>query len=148
MKNLFNPKKLSRIARGPVGSAGVFFGRAGLELAVARTIGGQISVVSQSDAPIEPSANITELKARAQVAAATLRQRVDPNEHRIVTAIGCEDVVCRTITLPATDHAELQQMLDLQIDNLTPLPLDGVDVKMVSLDIMGGKAVVRVGVVA
>lgn len=146
MKNLFNPKKLTRIARGPVGSAGVFFGRAGLELAVARTMGGQITVVSQSNAPVEPSADATESKARAQVAAATLRQRVDPNEHRVVTAIGCEDVVCRTITLPGTDHAELEQMLALQIDNLTPLPLDEVVYSFEPLDIVNGQTVLLVAI--
>src|ERR1019366_921793 len=55
---------------------------------------------------------------------ARLRQQLDPRDHHIVTALGCEDVLCRALRLPTINEHELRQMLDLQIDQLTPLPLE------------------------
>ena len=61
-----------------------------------------------------------------QYAAQSLRQQFDPSEHRLVTSVDGGDVFCQILRLPATDPAELKQMLDLQIDNITPLPLEEV----------------------
>lgn len=147
MNPAIDPRKLARIGRGPVGSAGVYFGRAGLELAVARGGGaGQLNVVAQASAPIEPATDPAEAKARAQVAAATLRTRVNPQEYRLVTAIGCEEVVCRTIRLPATDRGELEQMLELQIDNLTPLPLEEIVYGFEPLEVEDGQSLLLVAI--
>jgi len=143
---VFDPRKLSRIGRGPVGTAGVYFGRTGLELAVARSAAGQLNVVAQSHAPIEPTGDATEAKSRAQIAAATLRERVNPLEYRLVTAIGCEEVVCRTIRLPATDRGELEQMLELQIDNLTPLPLEEIVYSFEPLEVVDGQSLLLVAI--
>ncbi|MBM3861173.1 MAG: hypothetical protein FJ395_16215 [Verrucomicrobia bacterium] len=41
---------------------------------------------------------------------------------RVVAAIRAADAWCHVITLPATDMAELEQMVRLQIDDLSPLP--------------------------
>lgn len=146
MNPVFDPRKLSRIGRGPVGTAGVYFGRTGLELAVARSAAGQLNVVAQSHAPIEPTGDATEAKSRAQIAAATLRERVNPLEYRLVTAIGCEEVVCRTIRLPATDRGELEQMLELQIDNLTPLPLEEIVYSFEPLEVVDGQSLLLVAI--
>lgn len=54
------------------------------------------------------------------------RQQIEPREHRIVTAVRGEDVWFQVMTLPARSHAELAQMLELQMDTLTPLPLEEV----------------------
>lgn len=55
-----------------------------------------------------------------------LRQEIDLRDHQIITAVACEDVLCQTLRLPTTDAGELKQMLDLQIDNLSPLPLEEI----------------------
>jgi len=81
-----------------------------LDVAVGRTEDGQFRVESESTA----------------MNAAELRQRLNPPEHQVVTAIGAEETFCHTLQLPTTQPAELQQMLDLQMDQLTPLPLEEV----------------------
>jgi hypothetical protein len=43
---------------------------------------------------------------------------------RIVTSVRAADAWCHVITLPATDTAELAQMVRLQVDDLSPLPAE------------------------
>lgn len=105
------------------GWAAVVFSDAALAVATARPSGSDVNAVQQTT---EPLATTVEAGDRLQITAQTLRQRVDLRDHRIVTAIPCEDVLCQTLRLPTTEAGELRQMLDLQIDNLTPLPLEEV----------------------
>jgi type II secretory pathway component PulL len=146
MNPLHAPKKLTRLARGPIGTAGVFFGRAGLELALAKSSGGHVIETSQGNVAVESSPDAAEMQSRWQVAAASFRPRVDPREHRVVTAVGCEDVVCRALTLPSTDRDELEQMLALQIDHLTPLPLEDVVYSFETIEVVNGQSVVLVAI--
>lgn len=46
----------------------------------------------------------------------------DPRQLRVVTSVRAADTWCHVLTLPATDTAELAQMVRLQIDDLSPLP--------------------------
>ena len=105
------------------GWAAVVFDDAGIAITTARPAGNDLSVVMQTTEPHVP-VDGQEVTARYQATARTLRQRVDLRDHQIVTAIGGCDVLCQTLRLPTTNAAELKQMLDLQIDNLTPLPVE------------------------
>lgn len=108
-------RELARIARWlikplfqkPTGWAAIVFGETELEMATTRSAGGEIE--RQPSAPL-PAENA--------------RPHVDPRQHRIVTAIRGEDVLCQTVKLPTSDPAELKQMLALQIDAFIPLPVD------------------------
>src|SRR5439155_911733 len=73
-----------------------------------------------------PTDENADPQAALNSAVQSLRRQVDPREHHIVTAVSCEDVLCQSLRLPTTQDDELKQMLELQIDNLTPLPLDEV----------------------
>jgi hypothetical protein len=106
--------------------AAIFFGESTLELATAKTVGGQVNVDRQTSANAEATGENADPKAALDAAVRSLRQQIDPHEHRIVTAVGCEDVFCQSLRLPTTQADELKQMLDLQIDTLTPLPLEDV----------------------
>ncbi len=54
------------------------------------------------------------------------RQQIDPRDYRIVTAVSAEDVWFHVLSLPTLEPKELAQMLELQMDTLTPLPLEEV----------------------
>jgi len=110
----------------PRGWAAVVFDDAGIAVTTARPAGNELSVILQTTEPHAAPVDGQPVTARNQATAQALRQRVDLHEHQIVTAIGGADVMCQTLRLPTTDAGELKQMLDLQIDNLTPLPVEEV----------------------
>lgn len=121
MKLSFPTGKL-RSLRAPRAWAGVFFSRAGLELATARGQTGSVSDASE------------------------LRDRLDPRLHRIATAVACEHVLCETVKLPTAEPGELKQMLDLQIDRLTPLPLEEVVYGFQPLSVADGQTEMLVAI--
>lgn len=53
-----------------------------------------------------------------------VRRQVDLREQQIVTAVRAEQVWLHVVSLPATDPKELRQMLELQLDTLSPLPVE------------------------
>lgn len=120
-----DPRRLARL-RSPRAWAAICFGDTGLELASGRSTAGEVSILQQSTAAAPVDESSPQPKPQWQTAAETLRQRCDPQEHRVATSVGCQDVLCRTLQLPATDVGEIKQMLDLQIENLTPLPVEEV----------------------
>ncbi|MEI8314344.1 MAG: pilus assembly protein PilM [Verrucomicrobiota bacterium] len=107
------------------GWAAVVFDEAGVAIATARLAGNELSIVSETAEPHVP-VDGQAMTARYQATAQVLRQRVDLREYQIVTAIGGDDVLCQTLRLPTTDAGELKQMLELQIDSLTPLPVEEI----------------------
>jgi Tfp pilus assembly PilM family ATPase len=125
MISLLKRRKIAQF-RGHRGWAAIFFGESSLDLTTARGSGGDVSVENQTSAPLPPAEEAADAKSRWQTAVQDLRQKLNPHEHRIVTAIRGEDVLCQTLRLPSTQVEELRQMLDLQIDNLTPLPVEEV----------------------
>ena len=143
-------RRLTRL-HAPRAWAGFFFGDGALELAVAGSAGAEISVLQQASATapvLQPRDNgeATAPVLQWQTAAEKLRQQFDPREHQIVTAIGCEDVLCETLQLPTTDPSELRQMLDLQIDNLSPLPTEEIVYGFEPLDVADGRSRVLVAI--
>ncbi len=123
MKFSLKPGNIAQI-RGHGGWAAVFFGEAALDLTISRGSGNNVDIQSQISEPLPSPEETPETKARWQAAVEKLRAQVSPREHRIVTAMGCEEVLCQTLRLPTTQSGELQQMLDLQIDGLSPFPLE------------------------
>ena len=105
--------------------AAIVFDEAGIAVTTARPAGNELTVIRETTEPHVP-VDGQALTARYQVTAQRLRQRLDLREHKIVTAIGGDDVFCQTLRLPTTDAGELKQMLDLQIDGLTPLPVEEI----------------------
>src|SRR6266850_2211127 len=103
------------------GWAAIIFCDTTLELTTARPAGNQTSIERQASAPLPATVAGASPMGRVEAAVRQLRSQVDPHEHHIVTAIGGEDVFCQTLRLPTADPSELKQMLELQIDNLTPL---------------------------
>jgi hypothetical protein len=116
--------------------AAVVFGDTALEMSAASSAGAEAQIGRQTSAPL-PTEPGLETKARWEIAVRQLRTELDPREHRIVTAVGAENVFCQTIRLPTTDTGELKQMLDLQIDNLTPLPVDEVVYSFEPIEVTG-----------
>ena len=143
MKASLNPRKLTHLGQTR-GWAAVAFSGSSLELTTARTEGAEISVLQESSASASPPEGAQDASPQWQTAAQSLRQRFDPREHRLVTSVSCEDVLCQILRLPATEPAELKQMLDLQIDNITPLPLEEVVYSFEPLDIVNGQTRVLV----
>ena len=136
MRPSLNPRKLAHIGQAR-GWAAVAFGGSRLELTTARLEGADSAVPpdAAADAPLQ-----------WQYAAQLLRQQFNPGEHHVVTSVDCGDVLCQILRLPATDPAELKQMLDLQIDNITPLPLEEVVYSFEPLDIVDGQTRVLVAI--
>ncbi len=128
----FSANKFNRpqLGRRPRAWAAIRFVDDGFELAVAQENDGQLQVVHETNAS-QPAA---------------LRQQINPREHRIVTGLPCEEVICRALYLPTTDEAELRQMLALQIDQLTPVPLDEVVYDFEPLEVAGGQTLVLVAI--
>ena len=108
------------------GWAAIVFDEAGIAITTARPAGQEFSVVLETTEPHAPPIAGQSVTARYQATAQTIRQRVDLGETQIVTAISGDDVLCQTLRLPTIDAGELRQMLDLQIDNLTPLPVEEI----------------------
>ncbi len=121
---------LSRLRRRVRGWAGVVSTPQGLEFAVARTENGHGHLERQSRVGT----------------AAELRLQFDPREYRVATTVASEDVLCRTLSLPTTVPAELKQMLNLQIDQLTPLPPEEVVYDFESLGTQDGQTQVLVAI--
>jgi type II secretory pathway component PulL len=126
--------------------AAIIFDSATLELTTAHSAGNEISVGRQVSAPLPAAVTGADATGRFEAAVQQLRTQVDPHEHRIVTAIGGEDVFCQTLRLPTAEPGELKQMLDLQIDNLTPLPAEEVVYSFESLEVAGGETRLLVAV--
>lgn len=125
------------------GWAAIFFDETAAHVATARPAGNEWTAAVELT---EPLAAAGEGQQPVGVTAQQLRQRVDLQDSRVVTAIGCEDVLCQTLRLPTTDAGELQQMLDLQIDNLTPLPVEEVVYGFEALEQVGTETRVLVAV--
>jgi Tfp pilus assembly PilM family ATPase len=117
---------LQRSLHRPRGWVGVFFGGSQLALATVRGAGELANVEKETAAPVPAPGADGAVAPGWAAATQALRQQVDPREYHIVTAVGGEDVLCHTLRLPTTQPAELKQMLELQLDNLTPLPLEEV----------------------
>jgi hypothetical protein len=124
----------------------VAFGVSSLDLTTARAEGAEVNVLQQSSASAAPPEGAPDATLQWQSAAQSLRQQFDPREHRIVTSVSCEDVLCQILRLPATELGELKQMLDLQIDSLTPLPLEEVVYSFQPLDTVDGQTRVLVAI--
>lgn len=145
MRPSLNPRKLAHIGHAR-GWAAVAFGSSRLDLTTARADGAEVTVVQEATASATPPEAAADAPLQWPYAAQLLRQRFNPGEHRIVTSVDCGDVFCQILRLPATDPAELKQMLDLQIDNITPLPLEEVVYSFEPLDIVDGQTRVLVAI--
>ncbi len=142
--------KLKHLVRPKLGKprawAAVFFGETALELTTARRAGEDLNIERRASAALPAAEPETDPLNRYSAATQQLRTQLDPREHHIVTAIGGENVLCQTLRLPTTDPAELKQMLDLQIDNLTPLPVEEVVYSFEPIEIADGETRLLVAV--
>ncbi len=145
MRLSLSPRQLTHIGQAR-GWAALTFTDSRLELTTARAEGADLTVVQEATASAAPSEGAADAPLQWQNAAQSLSQQFDPREHHVVTAVDCEDVLCQILRLPATDPAELKQMLDLQIDNITPLPLEDVVYGFEPLDVVDGQTRVLVAI--
>ncbi|MGO9243954.1 MAG: pilus assembly protein PilM [Verrucomicrobiia bacterium] len=145
MRPSLNPRKLAHIGHAR-GWAAVAFEGSRLKLTTARAEGAEVTVVQESTASATPPDAAADAPLQWQYAAQSLRHQFDPGEHRVVTSVDCGDVLCQILRLPATDPAELKQMLDLQIDSITPLPLEEVVYSFEALDSADGQTRVLVAI--
>jgi hypothetical protein len=135
-------KKDKRGLRGGRNVAGVFFTPTALLTATGKLSGDTVVVLrEESVTPVPDGATHPFGEAAAQ-----LRKQLDPRDHRIVTAVGCEDVLFQTLEFPTVDNAEMRQMLNLQIDSITPLPLEDVVCDFIPLERRGDNTRVLVAV--
>ena len=137
MKNPFSQANIGSLGRTR-GWAGVFFDANEVQMTAVRPSGTELAIQREETVPLTDD-------TWAQ-AGKSLRAQVDPGEYRIITAVGCEDVLCHTLSLPATEPGELRQMLELQMDNLTPLPAEEVVYSFESLGATGQATRVLVAV--
>jgi type IV pilus assembly protein PilM len=143
---ILSPRKLTHLGQAR-GWAAVEFGASSLDLTTARAEGGELNVLQQSSASASPpEGGAPDAPLQWQSAAQSLRDRFDPREHHVVTSVSCEDVLCHILRLPATEPGELKQMLDLQIDGITPLPLEEVVYSFEPLEIVEGQTRVLVAI--
>jgi type II secretory pathway component PulL len=140
-----SPRKLTHLGHAR-GWAAVAFGTASLDLTTARAEGAEVNTVQESSASATVPDGTLDAGPHWQAAAQSLRKQFDPREHRVVTSVSCEDVLCQILRLPATESSELKQMLDLQIDNITPLPLEDVVYSFEALDSAEGQTRVLVAI--
>jgi type IV pilus assembly protein PilM len=145
VKAILNPRKLTHLGQAR-GWAAVAFGASSLDLTTARAEGGELSVVQQSSASASPPEGAADAPLQWQSAAQLLRGRFDPRDHHVITSVSCEDVLCHILRLPATEPVELKQMLDLQIDSITPLPLEEVVYSFEPLETVEGQTRVLVAI--
>jgi hypothetical protein len=145
VKTGLNPRKLTHLGQAR-GWAAVAFGTASLDLTTARAEGAEVNVLQESSASATIPDGTTDARPQWQAAAQSLREKFDPREHRVVTSVSCEDVLCQVLRLPATESGELKQMLDLQIDSITPLPLEEVVYSFEALDTVDGQTRVLVAI--
>ena len=145
MRTSLSPRNLAHLGQAR-GWAAVAFGVSSLDLTTARAEGAEVNVLQQSSASAAPAEGATDATLQWQSAAQSLRQKFDAREHRIVTSVSCEDVLCQILRLPATEPGELKQMLDLQIDSLTPLPIEEVVYSFQPLDTVDGQTRVLVAI--
>jgi type II secretory pathway component PulL len=130
MNRTGNKPGRGHLRRGPRSWAAIHFADEAVEYAVAREADGRLDVVHESSA----------------ATVSRLRQQINPRDHRIVTGLPCEEVLCRALYLPTTNEAELHQMLALQIDQLTPVPLDEVVYDFEPLEEADGQTLVLVAI--
>jgi type II secretory pathway component PulL len=143
--SLFRPRKIAKL-RGHGGWASVFFGESALESTTVRGAGHDVSAVDETAASLPASDATGDVKSRWQSAAQELRRKFKTHDYRFVTAVCGEDVLFHTLRLPSTQIEELKQMVDLQIDNLTPLPLEDVVYGFEPLEEGNGETTVLVAV--
>jgi hypothetical protein len=98
--------------------AGIAFGGESLALATTRAA----TVTKEFSVNAAAATEGETVDARWKRGAEALNGKLDSHEYRLATAVACQDVFCQTLLLPATATAELRQMLELQMDTLTPLP--------------------------
>lgn len=53
-----------------------------------------------------------------------LLAQIDMRNHRVVTAVSGVEAWCQTLTLPTAERSELETMVELKLDTLTPLSVD------------------------
>jgi len=145
VKLSLSPRQLTHIGHTR-GWAAVTFGSSRLDLTTVRAEGAELTVVQEATASAAAPEAAADAPLQWQYAAQSLCQQFDPREHRVVTAVDCEDVLCQVLRLPATDPTELKQMLDLQIDSITPLPLEEVVYSFEPLDVVDGQTRVLVAI--
>jgi type IV pilus assembly protein PilM len=126
------------------GWAAVFFGDNTLHVATTHGAGNDLEMEHDQPAPATGASG--NGPADWEPAAAAVREKLDPHEHRIVTAVSCEDVLCQTLRLPTSQASELKQMIALQIDSLTPLPMEEVVYSFEPLETTGTETRVLVAV--
>lgn len=113
------------------GWAAVMFGDGELAITTARSTG---TPPEQFTEPLTAAVEGQAITDRYAATVRTVQQRTDLREFQFAATIGCENVLCQTLRLPTTDPNELRQMLDLQLDNLTPLPAEEVVYAVEPLD--------------
>ena len=114
---------------------GIAFSTAGLEMAeVVRDGGAQLRVLRCASFPSAPRPGAD--KGEAAPAAAGVPSPIEQlksfrtsrgaNLASVAAGLSSTDVLCRLISLPSIKDAELRPMLELQLENLSPLPPEQV----------------------
>lgn len=125
------------------GWAGIFFAPGELQAAVKPASGpGHAPQMQTVPLPAETADPPAQWPAAAQ----SLRHKLGAEPYQVVTAVGGEDVLCQVQQLPTANDAELRQMLDLQLDNLTPLPAEEAVYSFEALGTANGQTRVLVAI--
>lgn len=101
---------------------GIAFSPAGLEVAEVTHEGGHLQVVRCETFPAPPT------PADAEWVAGKLKPFRPSGTRAVGVSAGLRsaDVFCRLVTLPTAVETELQPMLEMQLENLSPLPTEQV----------------------
>ena len=112
----------------PKTGIGFVAGATGCQLGVASTTSSAARLISkaapQPVAGADPNAPVVLPKASDWLT--QLRPQIGKGRFRLATAVDSREVFCKCISLPATSAAEVHQMLSLQIEKWSPLPMEEV----------------------
>ncbi|MCX7825258.1 MAG: pilus assembly protein PilM [Verrucomicrobiae bacterium] len=115
-------------------SLGIAFGAAGLEVAeVARNGGPSVRLLRCASFPVAPSGAAQDGSAPAGAGAPLVVEQLKSFQPArgaslasVAAGLSSSDVLCRLLSLPTVKDAELRPMLELQLENLAPLPPEQV----------------------
>ncbi|MCX6909983.1 MAG: pilus assembly protein PilM, partial [Verrucomicrobia bacterium] len=107
---------------------GIAFNAAGIEVAEVAHDGGPLRVVRSETFAAPPPAGDDKAAAGKAWAVETLKpfRSVAARGMPVSASLRSADAFCRLVTLPTAAEAELRPMLEMQLENLSPLPTEQV----------------------
>lgn len=100
---------------------------AGCQFAIASNTAGPTRLVTKASPPLPTGTDLQTAKAPSASEWLTqFRPQIGKGRFRLATAVDSREVCCKHVTLPSSNPDEIRQMLPLQIEKWSPLPMEEV----------------------